>query len=188
MPTWPPGAASCAARAASRAGRGLRGPLDAAPRRRRRCLRRYAPADEFARGCERTGLDTDLWWPNGHGDQPLYELTCELVDDEDTPLDEQTRLVGFKHVDWRPCEGAPEKADPWLCAVNGKPIFLQGVNWTPIRPNFADVTIGEVQDRLELYRRLGLNVLRVWGGAVLERKTSTTPAINWASWCGRSSR
>ena len=65
---------------------------------------------------------------------------------------------------------APEDADPWLCVVNGQPIFLQGVNWTPIRPNFADVGAAAYEKRLKLYRDLHVNVLRVWGGAVLERE------------------
>jgi beta-mannosidase len=53
--------------------------------------------------------------------------------------------------------------------VNGTPVFLQGVNWTPIRPNFADVTAEEYRQRVQAYRELGCNVLRVWGGAFLEK-------------------
>jgi beta-mannosidase len=84
--------------------------------------------------------------------------------------DEEVRTIGFKRVEWRPCEGAPPAADPWLCVVNDRPIFLQGVNWTPIRPNFADVTEGDYRKRLELYRDLGCNLLRVWGGAFPEKE------------------
>jgi len=49
-------------------------------------------------------------------------------------------------------------------------VFLQGVNWTPIRPNFADVTVEDYRKRLENYRDIGCNVLRVWGGAFLEKE------------------
>lgn len=115
-----------------------------------------------------TGLAVDLWNPNMHGDQPLYDLTCTLLDADGAEVDASSRTVGFRHVEWRQCEGAPEGADPWICVVNGKPIFLQGVNWNPIRSNFADVTEADYRKRLELYRDLGCNLLRVWGGAVLE--------------------
>ena len=115
-------------------------------------------------------LAVTLWWPNGHGDQPLYKLSVTLLDEDGDELDTDVRRVGFKHVDWRPCEGAPEEADPWICVVNGSPVFLQGFNWTPVRPNFADVPDGEYRRRLELYRDLGVTMLRVWGGAFLGKR------------------
>ena len=115
-------------------------------------------------------LPVELWWPNMHGDQPLYDLTCQLLDKNGSEKHKVIRRVGFKHIEWTPCEGAPENADPWICVVNGKPIFLQGVNWTPILPNFADATEDDYRKRLILYRDLGLNILRVWGGAFLEKK------------------
>lgn len=115
-------------------------------------------------------LSVDLWNPNMHGDQPLYDVTCTLFDDN-SELDSITKRVGFRHVEWQSCEGAANGADPWICVVNGKPIFLQGVNWTPILPNFADVKKADYRKRLELYRDLGCNMLRVWGGAFLETET-----------------
>lgn len=114
-----------------------------------------------------TDLPVDLWQPNLQGDQPLYDLTCSLLGDEGE-LDSSTRRVGFRHVEWKQCEGAPEGADPWICVVNGTPVFLQGVNWCPVLPNTADVTEAQFGNLLELYRDLGCNMLRVWGGASLE--------------------
>ena len=126
-------------------------------------------AGDFGQGIAWAGLPVDLWWPNGEGEQPLYTLRVTLRDESGTAHDEMVCRVGFHRVEWQPCEGAPDGADPWLCVVNGRPVFLQGVNWTPIRPNFADVPDDEYRKRLELYRDLGMNVLRVWGGAFLEK-------------------
>lgn len=109
-------------------------------------------------------LPVELWWPNGLGPQPLYTVTLQHGEEI------RTWRVGFKHVEWRPCQDAPPGADPWLCVINGKPVFLQGVNWTPVRPHFADVTADDVRARLQTYRNLGCNLLRVWGGAVLEKE------------------
>lgn len=113
-------------------------------------------------------LPIELWQPNMLGEQPLYDVKCALLDADGNEIDCVTHRVGFRHVEWQPCEGAPEAADPWLCVVNGKPVFLQGANWVPVRPNFADVTEADYRKRLELYRDLGCNMLRVWGGASLE--------------------
>ncbi len=115
-------------------------------------------------------LPVSAWWTNGHGTQPLYTLTCTLLDASGAAHDVVERRIGFKDLRWTACAGAPEAADPWLCVLNGKPIFLQGVNWTPIRPNFADVTEEQYRERLTLYRDMGCNLLRVWGGAFLEKE------------------
>jgi beta-mannosidase len=124
---------------------------------------------EWERGVIWEDLDVELWFPNGAGAQPLYELRWSLLDEREDVVDGGSCTVGFKQLEWSPCAGAPEAADPWICCINGSPIFLQGVNWTPIRPNFADVTEEDYRQRLELYREIGCNVLRVWGGAFLEK-------------------
>ncbi len=108
-----------------------------------------------------------LWWPNGLGAATLHDFTVEILLDGQRHEHWQRR-VGFKHVDWQPCEGAPAHALPWLCVVNGRPLFLQGVNWTPIRLCYPDTTSTESARLVALYRDLGCNLLRVWGGATLE--------------------
>jgi beta-mannosidase len=115
-------------------------------------------------------LHVDLWWPNGEGQQPLYDVRMELLDAEGRVVDEAVRRVGFMSVRWEPCEGAPAAADPWVCVVNGRPIFMQGVNWTPIQPTFADVSDDQYRHLLEIYRDLGCTMVRFWGGAFLEKE------------------
>jgi len=119
-------------------------------------------------GVQWADLPIALWWPNGMGEQPLYELVCELLDGQGRLIDRQSRRVGFKHVEWRRTRGAAERADPYLCVVNGKETFLFGVDWTPIRPNFADLRDEDYRQRLNVYRDCGMTVLRVWGGGFLE--------------------
>lgn len=126
------------------------------------------PADEFDTTI--SDLPVELWYPNLYGEQPLYDLSCKLLDSDGNEMDCITRRIGFRHIAWEPCEGAPKEADPWICVVNGKRVFMQGANWVPILPNFADVTKADYRKRLELYKSLGFNILRVWGGAVLERE------------------
>ncbi len=107
------------------------------------------------------------WWPNGFGAQPLYDLTITLLDDQGIQLEQQHRRIGFKEVLWQDCTNAPAGALPWICVVNGQRIFLQGANWVPLQPNFADVTAAHYRANVATYQRLGCTVLRVWGGAVL---------------------
>jgi len=125
---------------------------------------------EFEKGLSWSALDVELWWPNGSGGQPLYTLTVSLVDGAGQETDRIERRIGFKNVRWEQCEGAPEGADPWVCVVNGRPVFLQGFNWSPIRPNFADVPEAEYRKRIGLYRDLHVNMFRVNGCAILEKE------------------
>lgn len=127
-------------------------------------------ADFVAGGIEAQGFPVKLWWPNGLGDQPLYTLVISLVNAQGVTVDTTTRRLGFKHIRWEHCEGAVAEADPWICIVNGRPIFLQGVNWTPIRPNFADLCEEDYHSRLQTYRDMHVNLLRVWGGGFLEKE------------------
>lgn len=122
-----------------------------------------------ARGLTWRGLPVKPWWPNGLGDQPLYTVSLERLDASGISADRLERQVGFMTCTWRDCEGAPADADPWICVINNRPLFLQGVNWTPIRPNFADVKEEDYRKRLTAYRDLGFNLIRVWGGGFLER-------------------
>lgn len=124
---------------------------------------------DFHRGIRWEGLPVALWWSNLLGEQPLYTVQGELLDASGNVLDTLSRRVGFRHIAWQPCEGAPAEADPWVCVVNGKPVFCQGVNWAPIRANFADLTVADYRKRLQLYHDLGCNMIRVNGVGFLEK-------------------
>ncbi|MHB1459738.1 MAG: glycoside hydrolase family 2 protein [Armatimonadota bacterium] len=121
-------------------------------------------------GIMMTCLDLECWWPNLNGSQPLYDARLTLLDEYGAVVDEQLKRVGFRDIFWVPCEDAPHDADSWILTCNDKPVFVQGANWVPIRPNFADVTVEQYRQHLELYKELGFNLLRVWGGGVLEKE------------------
>lgn len=115
-------------------------------------------------------LDIKLWYPNGNGDQKLYELTISITDSDGKIIDEDIKRIGFKHISWELTAGAPVDSTKWLCVVNGTPTFIQGFNWVPPKNNFADVIFEDYKVLIDIYKDLGVNILRVWGGAVLERE------------------
>lgn len=109
------------------------------------------------------------WWPNGAGSQQLYKTYIHALDDKGTILWSETRTLGFRRIDWRPCEDAPDDAEPWLCLINGVPIFLQGANWVPPKTIYHDLTRENYERLITLYKAMGTTILRVWGGAILEK-------------------
>jgi beta-mannosidase len=114
------------------------------------------------------GLRVAPWWPNGAGEQTLYtvEVTARGTAAEVT----ERRTVGFRRIEWRACEGAPESAEPWICVVNGVPVFLQGANWVPTRAVYHEADEDDYRTLIGLYREMGANILRVWGGGILEKE------------------
>ncbi len=125
---------------------------------------------EVSTGVTLSELKISPWQCNGQGEQHLYSLSLELIGPDGTCIHRREDRIGFKQVAWLGCEGAPKEADPWICELNGEKVFLVGVNWTPIRAHYADVTEADYRKRLEAYREIGFNVLRVWGGAFLEKE------------------
>ncbi len=113
-----------------------------------------------------------LWWPNGQGDQPLYQLTTELVDLEGTILHRRTTRFGVRDLQWVPVENAtPDASVRSQLVVNGRKVRLMGSNMIP-----ADLLPGRQHTKADWLLRMahaaGMNVLRIWGGGV-------TPCNEW---------
>lgn len=118
--------------------------------------------------------DALRWVPAGDGyitgNEPnLYGISIRLLDAAGADVDVVTLHTGFRSIEWSRAPHAPAGSLPWNLRVDGSPRFVQGVNWVPIRPDFADVDVSEYRVRLETYARLGVNLVRVWGGATIER-------------------
>ncbi|GMU22368.1 MAG: beta-mannosidase [Phycisphaerae bacterium] len=113
--------------------------------------------------------DVQLWWPATHGDQPLYQLELELCDANGVVSDRIERIIGFKRVRWLANPGAPEGTRPYLCEINGQQLFLRGINWVPLSPFYGLPTAEQYDAFAQQYRHMNANLLRVWGGGILER-------------------
>ncbi len=127
------------------------------------------PAGQLREGKTWDNLQIKRWWPNGSGDQVLYKLVCTLYDADGAICQSIEKRIGFKNIEWLPCKNALPEADPWICSINNKPVFLQGVDWSPVRPNFADLTEADYRKLIKTYKGLGVNIFRVWGGGFPEK-------------------
>jgi beta-mannosidase len=115
--------------------------------------------------------DAPLWWPAGHGEQPLSDLdvTLDTVGDADAggaQLDEWHRRIGFRtvQIDMQPDEiGAP-----FTIRINGRPIFAKGANWIPDDHLLTRITRERIVRRIDQALGANLNLLRVWGGGIYE--------------------
>jgi len=109
------------------------------------------------------------WYPNGYGEQTLYNFTVSEKTSDGVNIIKNIN-IGFKQIEWKKCKNAPKDAEPWLLSVNGEQVFLQGVNWTPIKMDYHSIKDSEYEDRVSLYKDMGVTILRIWGGGILEKE------------------
>ena len=123
----------------------------------------------------RTGLNLNLpvegprlWWPNGNGDQPLYTAEVRVLTRSGDLSDARTARFGIRRLELIPNENADPTARPYTFAVNGRRIYAKGWNWVPIDVLYGAARPEKLERLLELARRAHVNLLRVWGGGLIE--------------------
>lgn len=111
------------------------------------------------------------WYSNGAGGQPLYKVEAALFAEDGRLLDSCEKTVGFRRLEYVRPFGAAGDAYPYALVINGDPVPIKGVNWVPISPFYGSVTEAEYRYYLTQLKRMNVNLLRVWGGALLESET-----------------
>lgn len=111
-----------------------------------------------------------LWYPNGGGAQPLYTVTVSLLRGT-AVADSREKKVGFRKLRYELPQGADPGHSPYSMTVNDQWVPIKGVNWVPLSPFYGSVTEEDYRYYLERFRRMHINLIRVWGGALLESET-----------------
>jgi beta-mannosidase len=106
-----------------------------------------------------------LWWPNGYGDQPLYEVAVELLA-EHAVGDRRTYQVGLRTLELR---REPDRwGESFTFVVNGVPIFCKGSNWIPADSFPTRIGDDHLEHLIRSTAKTHQNMLRVWGGGFYE--------------------
>ncbi|XP_062852081.1 beta-mannosidase isoform X2 [Trichomycterus rosablanca] len=113
-------------------------------------------------------VTVDLWWPFGHGQQPLKQLLIDVTMDSGEKF-QADRLIGFRTVELvqEPIPSSPGLS--FYFRINGKPIFLKGSNWIPAHAFQDQATAVNLTQLLVSAQMANMNVLRVWGGGIYEQ-------------------
>lgn len=104
--------------------------------------------------------DPKLWWPNGYGEQPLYDLTVRVGDDS------HSKKIGFRTIEID--RAKDERGEAFIFVVNGVPIFAKGANWIPADALPQRQTLEVLNDLLSSAVQAHMNMIRVWGGGQYE--------------------
>ena len=102
-----------------------------------------------------------IWWPNGYGEQPLYEIKAELLYG-DVVCDVWEKKIGLRtmtiHIE------KDEFGEQFAHKVNGVKIFAMGADYIPEDNILARVNRERTRTLLEHCAQSHFNCIRVWGG------------------------
>lgn len=108
-----------------------------------------------------------LWWPNGEGEQELYDLSLAIVDKENNVIDAAEKKVGIRTVELIQKE---KNENTFKLRINGKDIFAKGVDWIPADSFLPRVKNEKYLKLLTLAKDANMNMVRVWGGGIYENE------------------
>ena len=108
--------------------------------------------------------EIERWWPNGMGNQKLYEIRLEISYENYTS--ESSKSIGLRTI-----ELITEKdsiGDSFFFKINGVPTFMKGVNYIPQDVFLPRVKKTDYEDIISAAVDANMNMIRVWGGGIYE--------------------
>lgn len=102
-----------------------------------------------------------LWWPNGYGEQPLYQVKVKLSKNERI-LDEKEYTIGLRTIT------VSTEKDAWgnefAFVVNGQKIFAMGANYIPEDNILSRLSKERSIKLIQDCAAANFNCIRIWGG------------------------
>lgn len=111
-------------------------------------------------------VDPVLWWPNGYGEQALYQVRIGLRDVDETVLDVREFQMGLRKLELK--QEKDEYGESFTFVVNDIPIFAKGSNWIPADTFPTRITREGLDRLLGDAAQAHHNMIRVWGGGFYE--------------------
>ena len=103
-----------------------------------------------------------LWYPNGYGEQNLYDLICCNQNMK------VTKLAGLRTMEL--VTEKDEIGSAFYFRVNGVRIFGKGADFVPCDAMASCQTEDVYEDLLDSAVKANMNMLRVWGGGQYEKE------------------
>ncbi len=110
-----------------------------------------------------------LWYPNGSGEQPLYEVMIFIYENNDL-LYECKSQIGIRSLKYTHNELEHKNALPYTVMINDKKVYIKGVNITPLDHVYGNVIKEQYEYMVTAMINLGVNLVRVWGGGLIEKE------------------
>ena len=106
----------------------------------------------------------DLWWPAGHGNQPLYDFNVNV--ESENFSESKAKRIGIRDVFIK--RSKDSRGESFEIYVNDTPIFSKGANWIPADSFTTRLTRQDYKKLILSATEANMNTLRVWGGGIYE--------------------
>ncbi|MBI4025895.1 MAG: hypothetical protein HY360_12995 [Verrucomicrobia bacterium] len=122
-------------------------------------------------GCRTVGDMIEIpkarfWWPNGMGDQPLYQVAAQVVHPDRTVHDCRQFAIGLRTIE---LDRSPLPEGSRFCfRINGRKAFCRGVNIGPHDVIPARVTDAKCGKLVAEAKNANMNMIRINGCAIYE--------------------
>lgn len=126
------------------------------------------PASDTGASTGATLAEPRRWWPNGLGEQSLYDVEATLLV-AGREIDHLSKRIGIRRIEL--VRERDEWGQSFRFRANGRDFFAKGANWIPADTFDGAVTDEVLRDLLQSAADAHMNVVRVWGGGVYERDT-----------------
>ena len=105
-----------------------------------------------------------LWWPNGIGEQYLYDIKAQVTLKDNRVFANQKQGIRTIVLEVQDSTKSPN----FFFKVNGYPVFSKGVNYIPQDIFLPRVSTKDYQKLLSAAANANMNMIRVWGGGIYE--------------------
>ncbi|XP_043691590.1 mannosylglycoprotein endo-beta-mannosidase isoform X2 [Telopea speciosissima] len=106
----------------------------------------------------------NLWWPNGIGEQSLYNVGITVDVKGYGESDSWSHQFGFRKVE----SHIDDATGGRLFKVNGQPVFIRGGNWI-LSDGLLQLSKRRYKTDIKFHADMNFNMLRCWGGGLAER-------------------
>jgi len=113
-----------------------------------------------------TVKDYELWWPNGMGNQNMYDVKVKLQSNNNFVT--SSKRVGLREINLVTSQDSV--GNNFYFEVNKKPVFMKGVNYIPQDIFLNRVSDDKYEELLESAVDANMNMIRVWGGGIYENE------------------
>lgn len=105
-------------------------------------------------------------WTVFDSEPHLYDLSVELYTADEEFVDSREIRVGLRTIEL--VRESDEIGESFSFKLNGESLYALGANWIPDHSFPCTVTRSQVREKIEAAKDMGMNMLRVWGGGLME--------------------